>query len=270
VKFGICSEVFKEWNDFGKTFSFVKETGYDGIEIAPFTMANYVTDIPASTRSEIVRRAEEVDLDVLGIHWILIGPEGLYLNHPDEEVRDRTARYLEDLARFCGEIGGKIMIFGSPKQRNVYEGLTYEQAFDLARDTFLKALPVCEREGVTLLFEPLSTAETNFITTAEAAARLVDEVNHPNFKMMLDTKAMTTEDADRPEIIRKYQDYVYHYHANDANLKGPGMGEVDFAPIFQALKDIDYNRYVSVEVFNFDAGPEAIARESLNYMKKFV
>jgi sugar phosphate isomerase/epimerase len=270
MKFGICSEIFKEWNDVERTIAYAKEVGYDGIEIAPFTLAQYVTDIPQSVRKSIVAKAAEVDLDVIGIHWVLVGPDGLYLTTHDKEVRDRTAQYLIDLAHFCADIGGKVMIFGSPNQRNLMEGVTYQQAFDYAVETFGKALPTCEELGVTYCMEPLSTAETNFCYTTEQTKDLVEAVGHPNFQMMLDTKAMTTEEEDRPDLIRKFAKYVKHYHANDANLNGPGWGDVDFGPIFQALKDVNFDGYMSVEVFNFDPGPEAIATKSLEYMKQFV
>ena len=87
---------------------------------------------------------------------------------------------------------------------------------------------------------------------------------------MLDVKAMSFLQKDRPEVIGEYAKYLKHFHANDANLNGPGWGDVDFGPIFQALKDINYQDYVSVEVFNFEPGPEAIATRSLEYMKQFV
>lgn len=270
MKFGICSEIFKDWNSIDRTFDYVKSIGYDGIEIAPFTIAQYVTDIPPETRKAIVDKAAAIDLDVIGIHWVLVGPEGMHINHPDAEVRERTAQYVIDLVHFCGDIGGKVMIFGSPKQRNVSEKLTYEQAFDYTVEAFEKALPVCEERGVTICMEPLTHLETNFCQSAEETMSIVKRVNHPNFRLMLDTKAMTFEPEGRPALIRKYADYIAHYHANDENLHGPGFGEVDFGPIFEALKDIDFQGYVSVEVFKFDDGPEAIATRSLNYMKQFV
>lgn len=270
MKFGICSEIFKDWNSIDRTFDYVKSIGYDGIEIAPFTIAQYVTDIPPETRKAIVDKAAAIDLDVIGIHWVLVGPEGMHINHPDAEVRERTAQYVIDLVHFCGDIGGKVMIFGSPKQRNVSEKLTYEQAFDYTVEAFEKALPVCEERGVTICMEPLTHLETNFCQSAEETMNIVKRVNHPNFRLMLDTKAMTFEPEGRPALIRKYADYIAHYHANDENLHGPGFGEVDFGPIFEALKDIDFQGYVSVEVFKFDDGPEAIATRSLNYMKQFV
>jgi len=75
MKFASCSEIFKDWKDVGRTIAYVKEIGYDGLEIAPFTLAQYVTDIPAATRREIVAKAREAGLDILGIHWVLVGPE---------------------------------------------------------------------------------------------------------------------------------------------------------------------------------------------------
>lgn len=267
MKFGICSEIFKEWNDVGRAIDYVKRIGYDGLEIAPFTLAQYVTDISPEVRRNIVQRAKAADLDILGIHWVLVGPDGMHLTSPDQATRDRTAQYVRDLAIFCGEVGGKVMIFGSPKQRNIAEGVTYDQAFGYAVEVFEKALPVCQEHGVTICIEPLTHLETNFLTSAEEAVRLIDRINHPNFRLLLDTKAMTFEKEGRPATIRRFASYLAHYHANDENLNGPGWGDVDFAPIFEALRDVQYHDYCSVEVFNFDAGPERIATSSLDYMK---
>lgn len=270
MKFGICSEIFKDWNDIARTVNFVKETGYDGLEVAPFTFSPYVTDISSDTRAEIVKRAAEVDLDILGIHWVFVGPDGVHLTHRDASVRKFTAEYMEALVNFCGDIGGKVIILGSPKQRNIEEGMAYDQAFGYAREILESALPACESRDVTICIEPLTHLETNFLQSAAEAVTLVDAIDHPNFQLILDTKAMAFEEDDRATLIRRYRDKLRHYHANDENLNGPGFGDVDFAPIFQALKDIDYPHYVSVEVFNFEPGPEAIAQKSLSYMKQFV
>jgi sugar phosphate isomerase/epimerase len=270
VKLGICSEIFKDWNDIARTIDYVKELGYDGLEIAPFTLSQYVTDIPDSTRKEIVKRAEQADLDILGIHWVFVGPEGLHLTEADPEVQKFTVQYLKDLAHFCGDIGGEVIIFGSPNQRNVGRDVTYNEAFARAKDAFEQAMPTCEERGSTICMEQLTHFETNFCQTVEQTVELIEAVNHPNFQLLLDTKAMAFQTKSRSELIRENAKYLRHYHANDENLHGPGWGDVDFGPIFQALKDIDYQGYASVEVFNFDAGPEAIASKSLEYMKQFV
>ena len=270
MKFGICNEIFKEWNDIERTIDYVKGLGYDGLEIAPFTLSPYCTDIDSATRTRIVKAAEKVDLEILGLHWVLVGPDGIHINSPDPALRQRTADYLIALANLCGDLGGKVMIFGSPKQRSVDPGLTYDQAFEYTAEAFEKSLPTCEAQGVTWCMEPLTHLETNFCTSAAETAELIERVNHPNFRLLLDVKAMAFEKQSRAELIQKHGHHLAHFHANDENLNGPGWGDVDFAPIFEALKAIDYRHYVSVEVFNFEPGPEAIATKSLEYMKRFV
>jgi sugar phosphate isomerase/epimerase len=268
VKFGICSEIFKDWNDVGRAIDYVKATGYDGIEIAPFTIADYVTDITPAQRAEVRRRAESAGLEVIGLHWLFVGPSGVHLTSPDEAVRKFTAEYLRALTRCCAEMGGAIMVLGSPNQRNVGRDVTYNQAFGYARGIVEEVLPVLEDCGVTLCMEQLTHLETNFCQTVEDTVELIDAVGHPNFQLILDTKALAFQREDRPTLLKRYAKYLRHYHANDVNLEGPGFGDVDFTPIFQALKDIAFERYVSVEVFKFDPGPEAIASRSLEYMKR--
>ena len=82
MRFAICNETFQGW-DWERTCRFVAETGYDGIEIAPFTLADSVTQIPAGRRREIREAAAQNNLEITGIHWVLVKPEGLYINHPD-------------------------------------------------------------------------------------------------------------------------------------------------------------------------------------------
>lgn len=268
MKFGICSEIFKDWNDIGRTIDYVKSVGYDGLEIAPFTLAQYAAEISAKTREEIVKRAAAAQLDIIGLHWLFVGPEGIHLTHPDEAVRKRTAAYLVDLAHLCGDLGGKVMILGSPNQRNVGRDITYNQALGFAQEIVERAMPACEEHGVTLCMEQLTHLETNFCQTVEETVELIDLVGHPNFQLILDTKALAFQREDRPALLKKYAAYLRHYHANDTNLEGPGFGDVDFKPIFEALRDIKFEHYVSVEVFKFDPGPEKIATESLAYMKR--
>jgi len=268
MKFGICSEIFKDWNDYGRTIDYVKEVGYDGLEVAPFTLAEYVTDIPSSVREDIRKRAEAAELDIIGLHWLFVGPKGVHLTSPDADVRKFTAQYLRDLTVCCAEMGGKVMILGSPLQRNVDPDVTYNQASGYAREIIDGVTDTLAECGVTLCLEQLSHQETNFWQTPEETVEFIEQVNHPNIELILDTKAMSFLKKDRPDVIRKHHQHLKHYHANDKNLEGPGFGDVDFVPIFEALREVNFDGYVSVEVFKFDPGPEAIATKSLEYMKR--
>ncbi len=266
MRFAICNEIFKGWK-LDDAMAYAAKAGYDAIEIAPFTIASYVTAIPASERQGIREAAAHVGLAISGIHWVLVQAEGMYLNHPDKIIRERTAQYFCDLVDFCADIGGQTIVVGSPKQRNILEGVAPAQAWDWAREVFTHSIRRAGERGVTICLEPLAPAETNFINTAAEAIRFVNQFQSPNFKIILDVKAMCSESKPIPQIIQESWPHFAYFHANDKNLKGPGFGEIDFKPIAAALKQVGYNGYVSVEVFNFEEGPEAIATRSIGYLR---
>lgn len=246
------------------------EAGYDGVEIAPYTFARDVCDISPSARAEIRKVAEDAGLRIVGLHWLLASPEGLHIAHPDEAVRARTADYLRALADFCADLNGKVMVFGSPNQRGGSAGATPEQAWRWAVETFRSVLPTLAEREVTICFEPLTTEETHFVNTAAEARKLIGEVAHPKFRLLLDVKAMCRESVPVPDLIRANRDLLAHVHANDANRQAPGFGNVDFRPILAALGEINYQGYVSLEPFEFPLDVGAIANRSLAYLKSLL
>ncbi|EEF59320.1 sugar phosphate isomerase/epimerase family protein [Pedosphaera parvula] len=267
MKFGICNEIFQGWS-LEKSMAYAAQAGYDAIEIAPFTLAKYVTEISSAERQRIRELSKTTGITISGIHWVLVQAEGMYLNHTDAEIRLRTTQYFCDLVDFCSDIGGKSIIIGSPKQRNVLPGVEPQQAWHWATETFRHSVNRAEDKGITLCLEPLSPAETNFINTAEEAIRFVQQFKSHNFKIILDVKAMCSESKPIPQIIRESWPHFAYFHANDCNLKGPGFGDVDFKPIAAALKEVGYTGFVSVEVFKFEEGPETIATKSIEYLKR--
>ncbi len=267
MKFGICNEMFKEWS-FEKIVDYAAKIGYDGIEIAPFTLAEDVKEIPVARRAEIRSCAEKNNLEIIGLHWLLASPKGLSVSSPDEKIRAKTTEYMKDLINFCGDLDGKLMIFGSPKQRDISPSSTYADTYNYVRDGFLEILPLAEERKITIALEPLTKKETNFVNTVGEAIKIIKEINHPNFRLHLDAKAMCGEEKPIPQIIESSKDYLVHFHANDPNLLGPGSGKVDYQPIKESLEKIGYNKYLSVEVFDFSPGPEVIAEKSIAYLKK--
>ncbi len=267
MRFSACNELFKYW-EFGRVCECLAEIGYDGVEIAPFTLAESVVDISTKRRAEIRSAAADSGLGIVGFHWLLLSPGGLYVNHPDQSIRETTLAYYHELIRCCAELGGAVMINGSPKQRNVHETLDYSQAWDYAIEFFNQVAPVAKECNVTVCIEPLAPTETDFINTAKEAIRFAEEVDGSHVKMMLDAKAMSSEEIAIPEIIKNSAGWFRHVHANDPNLLGPGMGELDFAPLATALDEVSYEGWVSIEPFDYSPGPELIARKSLAYLRE--
>jgi sugar phosphate isomerase/epimerase len=237
-------------------------------EIAPFTLCKHVTDVLTEQRRQIRETAASVGIEISGIHWVLVQTEGMYLTHPDAAVRQRTADYFVALVDFCADIGGKIIVVGSPKQRNLMDGVTYQQAWEYATNVFRPAVKRGEERGVTICFEPLAPTETNFVNTAAEGICFAQQFNSPAMSIILDVKAMSSEAKSVPQIIRESKGNFSYFHANDANLKGPGFGDVDFKPIAAALRDASYDGVVSVEVFKFEEGPEIIANKSIEYLHR--
>ena len=267
MKFCICNEIFQGWN-LDDTFLYAKKAGYDAVEIAPFTITKYVTDLPAAERVRIRDSAARAGIGISGLHWVLVQAEGMYLTSPDATVRSRTARYFVDLVECCADLGGTRIIVGSPKQRNVLDGVTHEQAWTWATDAFRDAVKRAEDRGVVICFEPLAPSETNFVNTAADGIRFAEQFACPAMSIILDVKAMCSEEKPIPQIIRESAGKFQYFHANDRNLKGPGFGDVDFQPIAAALRDAGYDGIVSVEVFKFEEGPEVIATKSLEYLRR--
>ena len=267
MRYAICNETFGDWPH-DRVCGTAAELGYGSLEIAPFTLAPRITDVSLTRRHELRQQAEDAGIPILGLHWLLAKTEGLQLTSPDAEVRRRTAEYLGELARCCRDLGGNLMVFGSPAQRRIPAGHTLAQATAFALDTFRRAQDTFAETGVTLCLEPLSPPDADVFTTAGETVEMIDALGHPNFALHLDVKAMTTEATPRPDLIRQHHAVMKHFHANDANLRGPGFGDVDFVPIFQALKDVSYTGWVSVEVFDYTPDPVTIARESIRYMRE--
>ncbi len=265
MKFAICNETFQDW-PLERGFQFASECGYEGVEIAPFTIASDVREISPGARSAIRQQAELAGLEIIGLHWLLAKTEGLHLTSPDPAVRRRTAAYLEELCRLCADLGGKVMVFGSPQQRDLVPGVSQEQGMDYAAEVFGQVVPMLEQKEVILAVEPLTPAETNFLCTASEAVELIERVGSPQVRLHLDCKAMASESIPIPDLIRRYHQLLAHFHANDPNRQGPGFGQLDFLPIFQALGEVGYRGWVSVEVFDYSPGVERLARESLQYM----
>jgi sugar phosphate isomerase/epimerase len=267
MKFGICNETFKDWK-LDDIFAHCARIGYDAVEVAPFTLAKYVTDISAEERVRIRDSAAKAGVAISGIHWVLVQAEGMHLTSPDVVTRERTAQYFCDLVDFCADIGGKVIVVGSPKQRSLQPDVSYEQGWAWAGDVFRPSVKRAEQRGVVICLEPLPAEDTNFINTAAEAVRFVQPFASPAFKVILDVRAMSHEEKPVPQIIQESRGHFAYVHANDKNLKGPGFGDVDFVPIAAALREVGYDGVVSVEVFKYDEGAEVIATKSLEYLKR--
>jgi len=270
MKFAICQELYEGW-EWERQCEFSASLGYKGLELAPFTLGDRISDVSAEQRATLRKQAEDHGLEIIGLHWLLAKTEGLHLTTSDANVRNATSEYLIELGHACADFGGSVMVFGSPFQRNLEDGMSTDQAMANAAEVFKTCLPAFADRGVSICMEPLTPKETDFVNTCQQAMDLIAMIDEPNIVLHQDVKAMLgAETKSLPELIHEFKNSVGHFHVNDTNLLGPGMGETDYRPIVKALLESTYDHWVSVEVFDYSPGAENIAKQSINYMKRII
>src|SRR5262249_40175654 len=144
MKYAICNETFEGW-DHARVCERIAELGYTGLEMAPFTLAPRITDVSATRRAELRKQAEAAGVQIIGLHWLLAKTEGFHLTSADPTVRKRTGEYLGKMARAAAELGGDILVLGSPLQRNLPDGTSKTRGDELAADTLKHCLPTLEK-----------------------------------------------------------------------------------------------------------------------------
>lgn len=270
-RYAICNELFHD-RSLEQGMREALALGYTGLEIAPFTLAPadnpFVSAISSGERRRVRDLAQEVGMEILGLHWLLAKTQGFHLTTHDLSVRQKTGAYLIELIELCEDLGGSIMVLGSPLQRNFPPEMTHDEALANAADVLGMITGALEQKNITLAIEPLGPTEGNFLNFARQGRELIERINSPRVKLHLDVKAMSTEGRPISEIIVENADLLAHFHANDPNLLGPGMGEVEFEPIFSALSKIGYTGWISVEVFDYSPGVGKILQKSMETMRQ--
>jgi sugar phosphate isomerase/epimerase len=265
-KIAICQDVlgkipFEECCERARSF------GYDGIELAPFIISDDIRQLITADIDRLSETAARHGLELPALHWLLATPPGMSITSPDPATREATMHFMAALVDFAARAGVPVLVFGSPKQRNIDPAWPLEESRQRGI-SFLSAMASrCEARGIVVGFEPLGHSVTNFGATAADALALVAQVNSPAFQLHLDVKAMLDEPTPVPELIAAARGHLVHFHANDLNLLGPGMGAVDHEPILRALARIGYTGWISVETFRTDVPPEQVATRSIAYLR---
>lgn len=269
MRLALCNEVLREL-PFPDQCAFAKAVGYDGLEIAPFTLSAEPHRLSPAEVAEFRRGVGDHGLAVTGLHWLLVTPGGLSITSPDAAVRARTRDVLLGLLDLCAGLGGRVMVHGSPAQRQVADGQDERDAFAHARDLFAALAPEAEARGIVYCIEALAPPDNRFITTLAEAARLVQAVGHPAFRTMIDTSAASAREAEPvPDLIHRWvpTGLVAHVQFNDANRRGPGEGKDRFAPVLKALAEAGYAGDIAIEPFVYAPDGPACAARAAGYVR---
>ncbi len=268
MRISLCNEVLAGL-PFAAQCAMAAELGYDGVEIAPFTLSDDPLSLSAAERKVVRRTVEEAGLAVTGLHWLLVTPKGLSITDTDPAVRRRTREMMQGLCELCADLGGRYLVHGSPAQRQLPER-DIHAAKGYALEAFRYAARAAEKAGVIYCLEPLSRRETNFINTVAEAIGVVEGIGSNSFRTMIDCSAAGLAEAQSvPELIAQWMPsgLIAHIQVNDPNRKGPGQGEMDFAPIIAALKQHGYAGDLGVEPFIYEPDGPGVAAHSIRFLR---
>jgi D-psicose/D-tagatose/L-ribulose 3-epimerase len=269
MRIALCNEVLAGMS-LERQCEYAARLGYDGLEIAPFTLADAPEKITTAEAARIRATVEASGLAVTGLHWLLVKPEGLSLTDPDATIRARTVAVMIRLIALCAELGGGVLVHGSPKQRQIAPGETHAGALARLRDGLAQAATAAASAGVIYCIEPLSRRETELVNTIAEAAELVRAIDHPHLRTMIDCRAAGLTETDSiPALIDRWlpTGLIAHIQVNDPNRRGPGQGEMKFAPILTALKRHHYAGVIAVEPFDYVPDGPGVAAFSAGYLR---
>ncbi len=269
-RYAMCNESMKGMG-WEQQCDLAAKAGYQGIEIAPFSLVKEgVSELSPQTRKAMIDSMKNAGIECAGLHWLLSPPpQGLHFTSPEAGVRRKTLEYFKRLIDFCADLGGKVMVFGSPGGRSTEGKIPVEEAKRNFTEGLGQIADHARLRGVKVLIEALSRDQTDVINTLEEAVKIVKALKHPAVRAMFDFHNTVDETLSFAEIIDRYYPFIHHVHVMEMDGKylGAGKGASDYLPAFQLLKDKGYDKWVSLEVFDFSPGPLTIAHESMKTLK---
>ncbi len=261
LRLALCNEVLRHL-PFEQQCETAAALGYDGLELAPFTLADNPSTLRESDALRLRKVAAGHGIVLCSLHWLLVQPAGLSLSTPDDALRARTIVFLKQLIDFAAACGAGVLVHGSPKQRSPAPGQSVADALARAEAAWAALAPHAHAAGVVYCVEPLAPFETPVLNTIADAAALVDRIRSPALRTMLDLSAASlAETEDVASLLRRYlqSGHIAHVQLNDRNRRGPGQGDTPVAPVLQVLRELHYGGWVAVEPFEYHPDPLSCA-----------
>jgi len=271
MKAAVCNELCAD-RPLAEACRLIARHGFQGVELAPYTLADDPTRLSAARIREIRAALETAGLACAGLHWLLKAPPGLHLTTADQAVRGRSWDALRRLIDLCASLGGEVMVLGSGKQRSA-QGLGRPFALDCLIDGLAALAPTAGASGVRLLLEALPASSTDVVNTLEEARAAIAAVGHPAVSGMFDFHNSRDETEPWERLIGRHAAIIHHVHLNEADghhpslVRRPGRRRSEFGAAFRALAACGYAGWISLEIFHAAEPPETILAETRAFLE---
>jgi sugar phosphate isomerase/epimerase len=252
---------FVFWNGLADAFERAAGLGFDAIEI-------FAPGPDAVDRDELTKLSEQHGLKVAAVGTGAgMVKHGLSLTDPDADKRQRAKDFVRQMIDFGGPYGAPAII-GSMQGK--WGGqLDRAAALELLAEALNELGPYAGRHNVPLIYEPLNRYETNLLKTVAEGVSFLKTLLTDNVKLLADLFHMNIEEANLADAILAGRGYIGHIHFVDSNRQAAGFGHIDFDPIIEALRQIDYDGYLAAEAFPLPDS-QTTAEKTIETIKRYV
>ena len=223
--------------------------GFDGVEFMTL-------DPDALDWNEVSETLDKYGLScTLVCTGEIFGQLGLSYTDPDEAKRKEAIRRTKRIIDFAEHLHANTN-YGRIRGKYCKE-LSREQTEEYAIEAFRELADYAAPKGVNMALEEVTIMQIDFLNTLAETAAMIDRVDRPNFRMMMDIFHINLEEKDIYEAIRKYSPYNIHVHLADNNRRYPGQCGLDFEKIIQTFHDCGYTGDFTTEIFQIPSMEEA-------------
>jgi len=249
--------------------------GYDGVEIsAASECGTFYPSVLSSERVEqVIKKAKALNLEIISYDCELLPASGWNIASPLNWVRKRTVNYIKSSILKASELGAKFMVVVAG--RSLY-GVKRQDSWNWAVEGFKECARFAQDKGICLVLEHLTLLEGNVVVTLDDLLSMIEEVNSKNFAALLDTGHVNVNGESLTDYVFRLKDKLKHIHIDDNNGKlddhlPPGMGTINFDPLFNALNKVNYEGYLSIEPsFAFSIDPDNAASQGIRFLKRYI
>ena len=253
---------FVVFRGIGESIEKAAKLGYDGVELA----------LKSKEQIDLQEVKSQLAYYGLSVPTISSGQvfadSGLYFTSTDAAIRRSVIDVFKGLIETAAELGGAMVNIGRARGW-ILEGETREQTDERFAATIRPMLEEARQCGVTMILEPVNRYEINYINSVEDAARLIDYIGDPYFKIMPDVFHMNIEDRSIPAALAQYHEKIAYIHFADSNRLAPGQGHLPFSDIIATLRQVGYDGWISAEILP-KPDPDTAAKQAIDYLRSFI
>jgi len=237
--------------------------GFDAMEISPSVPRN-LTERDVRTLRTALRRNELSFSGFTGIY-----PPEMVLASESASVRKSSILYTKWLIETASELGGKHLVWGSGRSRNIPRDVPYRKGLHWLVHLLKESASLADERGIKIAIEPQNRFESTVIHNVSEALSLAKLVNHKSVGVVYDTFHASLEENSFTKPILIAGKRLAAVHVSDCNRKIPGKGHINFTPIFDSLKRVHYDGYVSLEAI-LERDPRRDLLSARKYLERMI